>query len=169
MFGVFIGEHENKVDSKGRLSIPADFRRELERGDPAWDSGKNPSMAVVYGDERRNFLEVFTINDLKAVHAKIRRMPRGSRKRGELQRLYASQVLPATVDDTGRIVLAPRLREKLDLAGTAMVVGNGETFEIWKPETYRDGGATALAVDDDFDPALDPSVYLPGDDADGVF
>ena len=48
----FRGEAENKVDAKGRISIPAPFRRILEEGDPDWSSGLNPNLVIVYG--RRN-------------------------------------------------------------------------------------------------------------------
>jgi MraZ protein len=43
----------------------------------------------------------------------------------------------------------------------AQFVSSGDTFEIWKPEAYD---ASIAALDDDgFDPNLDPSVYLDGD------
>ncbi|EKE45331.1 MraZ, putative [Oceaniovalibus guishaninsula JLT2003] len=166
MFGVFIGEHENKIDAKGRLSIPADFRRELEDGDPKWEPGKNASMLLVYGDHRRSHVEVMKITDMRDVYTKITRMPRGSIKRRDMERLYFQQALTATVDETGRIVLSARVRDKLGLDGTAMVVGNGSTFEIWKPETYAANDLSNLRDEDGYDPDLDPSVYLPGDDGD---
>lgn len=168
MFGVFIGEHDNKIDTKGRLSIPADFRRELEERDPKWEGGKNASMAIVYGDARRNYLEVFTVDDIKRVHAQIARLPRGSKKRFALQKLYGHQAMLTSVDETGRIVLPARLRDKLGLDGRALVVGNGETFMIWKPETYEGEGLGGLMDDEDYDPDLDPSAYLPGDEDVGL-
>jgi len=164
VFGVFIGEHENKIDNKFRLSIPADFRRLLEEGDPKWEPGKNPTMAIVYGDERRNFLEVFTVSDLLKVLRTVTKMPRGSARRAALQKLYATQVQTATLDETGRIVLSAKLREKLGIDGLAAIIGAGETFQIWKPETYAENDALLLREDEDFDPTLDPSVYLPGDE-----
>jgi len=42
----FRGEAENKVDNKGRVSIPAAFRRILEEGDPDWSSGLNPNLLL---------------------------------------------------------------------------------------------------------------------------
>lgn len=168
MFGVFIGEHDNKIDAKGRLSIPADFRRELEEGDPKWEPGQNASMVMVYGNHRRNYIEVFRITDLQRVFAEIRTMPRGSKKRRDLERLYFQQAAPATVDETGRIVLGARLREKLGLDGRALVVGNGETFMIWNPDTYETDGLAGLADEPDYDPDLDPSVYLGASSPDGA-
>ncbi|MBJ3762268.1 cell division/cell wall cluster transcriptional repressor MraZ [Maribius pontilimi] len=159
---MYIGLHENKIDSKGRLSVPADFRRLLEKNDPEWEEGKQARMVVVYGDERRDYLEVHSVKDLMDIHRQIQRMDRGSRKRAELQRLYAHQVQPVTLDDTGRIVLNATLRNKIGLTDTAIVVGNSDTFLIYKPETYENAALDHLRAEDDLDPNLDPSVYLGG-------
>ena len=53
----FRGEGLKKVDSKGRVSIPARFRRVIESCDPGWTDGLQPELVIVYGDNRKNFLE----------------------------------------------------------------------------------------------------------------
>lgn len=163
----FRGDFDNKVDAKGRVSVPAPFRRILEAEDPEWTKGLNPSVVIVYGDERRKHLECFTINAIQEVDAKIRRMPRGSKKRAALSKLYFQKAITTSVDETGRLVLSPRLREKAQISGTALFIGNGDTFEIWNPEIHDDQTDLALGEEEGFDPALDPSVYLDGDDGDG--
>ena len=78
-----------------------------------------------------------------------------------MERLYSAQSVEVIVDDTGRIVLPAKLREKIDLDGLTKFVSSGDTFEVWKPEAYD---ASIAALDDDgFDPDLDPSIYLDGD------
>ena len=57
----FRGESHHKVDAKGRVSIPASFRRVIEQGDPNFIEGLNPELVIVYGDHRRNYLECYTI------------------------------------------------------------------------------------------------------------
>jgi MraZ protein len=52
----FYGEFTQKIDGKGRVSIPVDFRRALEQGDPDWAPGGRPRVRIVYGDPRRRFL-----------------------------------------------------------------------------------------------------------------
>jgi len=163
VFGMYIGRYDNKIDSKGRLSIPADFRRLLEENDPKWEPGKNAQMVIVFGDHRRNYLEVYSINDLLGVHRQIRGMDPGSKKRAALQKLFAQQVHPATFDDTGRIVLPSYLRDKVGLSDKALVVGNSQTFMIWEPEAYANDDMSNLKEEDDYDPTLDPAVYLSGD------
>ena len=64
----FRGESHHKVDTKGRVSIPAHFRRVLEASDPAWTDGLNPELVIVYGDHRRKYLECYTMEaDRKSV------------------------------------------------------------------------------------------------------
>ncbi|MEM9971709.1 MAG: division/cell wall cluster transcriptional repressor MraZ [Pseudomonadota bacterium] len=151
MVRVFRGEGVQKVDAKGRVSIPAHYRRVLEAGDPTWTDGKLPEFVVVYGGSNRDYLECFTIDSANEVDAKIKGMPRGSKDRRRLERLFNGQSLPLTVDDTGRIVLPAKLRAKIGVDGEAYSIAMGDTFQIWKPETY-DG----LDVGgDDFDDLAD--------------
>ncbi len=153
----FRGESHNKVDSKGRVSIPASFRRVLEASDPNWQSGVNPELVIVYGDHRRKYLECYTMEAIDEVDAKIDALPRGSMERKMLQRLFHGQSFPTTVDETGRLVLPAKLRSKIELDGEAFFIAAGDTFQIWKPETYEaeELAATEEWLDelpDDFDP-----------------
>ncbi len=164
MSGTFRGEAHNKVDAKGRVSIPALFRRVLEAGDPDWREGLNPTIVIVAGGEGRKQLECFTAQAIAEVDAKIRKMPRGSKKRIALQRLYHAEAMTTSVDETGRLVLSPKYREKIGLTKEAYFIGNGDTFEIWDPASYEDEMYNGLTADDDFDPDADPSIYLDGDE-----
>lgn len=155
--GMFIGEHTFKVDGKGRVSIPADFRRELEEGDPLAETSGRPRMVIVYGHDAQKQLQVYTYNDYRALAAEIAEMPRGSNKRKIMQSLVLNKARPTEVDGDGRLVLPQALRDKIGLDGTAYFGGMGETFEIWKPETFEANNASVTdawleAQGADFDP-----------------
>ncbi len=157
----FRGESDHKVDAKGRVSIPASFRRVIEGSDPDWTDGLPPRVILVYGGQTRSYIEGFTVEAMDEVDEKIALHPRGSAKRKAMERLYSAQSIETVVDDTGRIVLPAKLREKIGLNGIARFVASGDTFEIWQPEAYE---ASVAALDEEgYDPALDPSVYLDGD------
>lgn len=157
----FRGESHHKVDSKGRVSIPASFRRVLEASDPNWTDGLNPELVIVYGDHRRNYLECYTIEAIEEVDGKIARLPRGSMERKMLQRLFHGQSYPTNVDETGRLVLPAKLRDKIKLQGEAFFIAAGDTFQIWNPETYE---AEELSRTEEWLESLpedfDPLVYL---------
>ncbi|WP_299874462.1 division/cell wall cluster transcriptional repressor MraZ [uncultured Sulfitobacter sp.] len=157
----FRGESHHKVDNKGRVSIPASFRRVLEAGDPNWKSGETPELVIVYGDHRRAYLECYTMNAIDEVDDKIDALPRGSMERKMLQRLFHGQSFPTSVDETGRLVLPAKLRQKIDLEGEAFFIAAGDTFQIWKPQTY-DTVERAKEEEwlDDLPDDFDPLVYL---------
>ena len=153
----FRGESHHKVDAKGRVSIPALFRRVLEAADPNWHMGKCPELVIVYGDHHRKFLECYTIEAIEEVDSKIDALPRGGMERKMLQRLFHGQSFPTSVDETGRLVLPMKLRQKIELEDEAFFIAAGDTFQIWKPETYQSEEVTKTqewqnTLPDDFDP-----------------
>ena len=156
----FRGESRHRVDAKGRVSIPAGFRRVIEAGDPDFTDGLRPQLVIVYGDHRRAFLECFTMQTIEEVDRKIEAMPRGSVPRRMLERLFNAQSLPTEVDPDGRLVLPQKLREKLSLDGEAYFVGSGDTFQIWKPETYEADNARTEAWLDSLPEDVDPLSLL---------
>ena len=157
----FRGESHLKVDGKGRVSIPALFRRVLEAGDPNWTEGLNPELVIVYGDHRRKFLECYTMEAIDEVDAKIAALPRGSMERKMLERMFHGQSYPTSVDETGRIVLPAKLRTKIGLEDEAFFIAAGDTFQIWKPETYESEElARTEAWLDDLPEDFDPLIYL---------
>lgn len=153
----FRGESHHKVDAKGRVSIPALFRRVLEAADPNWHVGQCPELVIVYGDHHRKFLECYTIEAIEEVDSKIDALPRGGMERKMLQRLFHGQSFPTSVDETGRLVLPMKLRQKIELEDEAFFIAAGDTFQIWKPETYQSEEVTKTqewqnTLPDDFDP-----------------
>ncbi len=136
MVGTFRGNGTQKVDGKGRVSILADYRPAIRAGDPNWSEGKLPEFVIVYGGERREYLECFTMDAAMDMDARIAALPRGSKDRRRLQKLFHGQSMKATVDDTGRIVLSKMLRDKLKMEGEAYFISAGDTFQIWEPKTY---------------------------------
>lgn len=157
----FRGESHHKVDAKGRVSIPASFRRVLEAGDPEWTEGLNPNLVVVYGDHRRNYLECYTIDAISEVDEQIGNLSRGSMERRMLERLFNGQSHPTQVDETGRLVLPQKLREKIGLENEAFFIATGDTFQIWQTQTWEtEEQAKTEAWLEEFPEDFDPLILL---------
>ena len=157
MAAMFIGEHTFKVDGKGRVSIPADFRRELEDGDPTASQTGRARMVIVYGADTQKQLIVHTYDGYRQLAADIAALPRGSERRKVMERMILKRARPTEVDADGRLVLPQLLRDKIGLDGTAYFAGLGETFEIWKPDVHeaREAAITDKFISqhgEDFDP-----------------
>ncbi|WP_171096822.1 MULTISPECIES: division/cell wall cluster transcriptional repressor MraZ [unclassified Ruegeria] len=159
----FRGESHHKVDTKGRVSIPALFRRVLEASDPNWQPGGSPELVIVYGGPNRKFLECYSMEAIDEVDAKIDALPRGSTQRKMLQRMFHGQSFPTTVDETGRLVLPAKLRDKIGLEKEAFFIAAGDTFQIWKPEVYEaEAESDAEEWVEEYSEDFDPMQFLDG-------
>src|SRR5690606_6673285 len=89
----FRGSDTFKVDAKGRVSIPAPFRRVIEASDPDWREGLRANIVIVYGNDRQNWLEVYTMRAIEEIDEQIEDMQRGSPERLMLEeRMYGQSV-----------------------------------------------------------------------------
>ncbi len=135
----FRGEHRLKVDGKGRMSVPADFRRVLEAGDPDWDptskENANPKLVIVTGDPRQKCLEVYTVREIEDIEARIEKLKAGAAKKA-LTGIYSTGATPASVDETGRLVLSGKFRARFGIGADAWAVANLNKFEIWSSDRY---------------------------------
>lgn len=156
----FRGESIHKVDGKGRVSIPAAFRRVLEEGDPEWTDGLLPNLVLVYGGKSRNFLEGYTMTSMDEVDERIAELPRGSKQRRLLEHMFSGQSVQMQIDPTGRLVLSQKLRDKIGITNEAFFIASGDTFQIWEPSSYE---AHAAKMEDwyaDENEDLDPLTLL---------
>lgn len=157
----FLGEYTYKVDAKGRVSIPSDFRHEIQVGDPNYTDGLRPKFVIVYGGDGQASLEAYTIEAIQALRARINRLPSSPLKR-RLVRDKITRSHGSEIDPDGRLVLPARLREKIGLAKEAVFEGTLDTFRIWTPEAYEahmaeDDGDLGFGIPEGTDPmdALD--------------
>ena len=143
----FTGEYPQRVDGKGRVSIPAQIRRVLDAGDAARPDATLPRFQLAYGQHLTNHLRIYTIKTFDALKARIEAAQDGSPERRHLAYVYLAQTTEIELDKDGRIVLPARQRDKLGIdEGDVMFMGFGTYCELWKAETFA--GSNGKAVDD---------------------
>jgi MraZ protein len=153
----FRGAFPQKVDSKGRVSIPADFRRVLELGDPAFAQTQTPRLVLLYGPHLKNCLHVYTIDAMAQIERDINALPRGSVQRKMASRMILSNSWETTVDRDGRIVLPKERRLQINLGAEAYMAAMGDYFEIWDSAAYAaDADAEVQAFLDAQEDGFDP-------------
>ncbi|WP_373356637.1 division/cell wall cluster transcriptional repressor MraZ [Pseudoroseicyclus sp. CXY001] len=153
----FTGQIEQKLDGKGRLSIPAAYRAVLEQNDAKWEQGKPARLAVQHSRDLKGYLKVWTMDRITEIREGIEKMPEGPHKKG-LAYLYSVETTDVSLDKDGRMVLPQRMRDKLDVEGEAplALLGYGRYFEIWRDEatTSREDEVTSWldSIPDGVDP-----------------
>jgi MraZ protein len=157
MAEAFRGEFYQKVDAKARVSIPAAFRRILEADDPSTTESSRPRIYLVYGGKTRTFVEGYSKRGADQLAADIEAMEMGSPERVRAERDLISRSVMLEIEPDGRIVLPPKVREKMGFAGDDLASG-GEAafagftnrFRLYRREVYD--AELAEDEDDDIDP-----------------
>jgi MraZ protein len=160
----FHGSEDMKVDSKYRLSVPADFRRVLESQDPDWTPGKAPRMMLLTGPRLDGFVEGYSIDSIAEIQDALSNSPKADPKFKALRNHYIHSAVSVTVDETGRIVVPQKVRDKLGLGKDEYVtfLGDLKTFQLWKRDEYQARFAEeADELGEDFDPdaAMDELLF----------
>lgn len=150
-----------RIDAKGRMSIPAKFRRVFEACDPAFPDRGRPQLVIVYGRADWQHLELYTMEAIDEIDASIDRMQRGSPERRLLESIMHGASEEAEIDSDGRLVLPQKLREKIGLDDRAHFVASGDYLKVWRPETYADEGQDIEDFVATLEPGFDPRALLP--------
>ena len=127
------------------MSIPADFRRVLEAGDPNWQSGQPVQAQIIYGAHLHERIQVYSIAEFRKIVARIQSMPDDDPNKEPVTEILITQSEPLTIDKDGRTVLGIRHRKKLDVDEGLLSFGGKIThFDIRKSENYEAEVATPV-------------------------
>ncbi|HXY99234.1 MAG TPA: division/cell wall cluster transcriptional repressor MraZ [Stellaceae bacterium] len=125
---LFLSTFVNKVDRKGRVSVPAPFRLAL--------TGQNFNGIIAYPSFKLPALEASGIDRMEEVSDRIDQLAEFSEDRDALSSILADAE-PLAFDGEGRIVLPEPLCRHAGIAETAAFVGRGRTFQIWEPQRFQ--------------------------------
>jgi MraZ protein len=153
---VFKGSYRHRIDAKGRLPVPAAFRRVLAEGGSS-------ALVVTPLDQ---CLAAYPTAEWSRLESQLRALPSFSRPVKALTRLLASRAVDCELDVQGRILLPAPLRAAAKLGREAVVAGVLDRIEIWDPESWSTFLAESERVLEDasFDIAwpLPPALPVPG-------
>ena len=132
----FVSTFTNKVDAKGRVSIPASFRAVLERDGYAGGIYCYPSLAAPALGAGGETLARKNDRVLSG-------LPDYSDERDELSVALYGDVQILSIDGDGRIVVPQALRAHAGLDSQVTFVGLGDKFQMWAPERFEERRARA--------------------------
>ena len=150
---LFISTFENKVDRKGRVSVPASFRMALSEPHCILVGYLPPNKALTGFDRSRlDILYPQPLDGLQSDDSQpnpAEKEERIARERLRLQREMMGQsddgvmdtlnanTRELSFDGEGRVVLPADLMRRANIEDRAMFVGRGARFEIWNPDLYE--------------------------------
>ena len=126
---LFVSNFTNKIDRKGRVSVPASFRQIL--------AAKGSETVVLHAHPKLPAIEGSGTDWLEDLASRLAQLPEYSDDREALELLFGqvNQIVP---DGEGRIILPEALTVHTGIGENAIFVGVGNKFQIWDPSRYAD-------------------------------
>ena len=115
------------LDAKGRLAIPVRYRDQL------MTRAEGRLVATV---DRDYCLLIYPLPDWEEIERKLTRLPALNKQSRRLQRLMLGHATELEMDSHGRVLLTRELREFAGLDRQAMLIGQGNKFELWSEERW---------------------------------
>ena len=129
---MFAGTFRVRVDEKGRLAVPAGFRKQLTEG-----------SYISVGQD--NVLTVYPPEIWESLGRQLQDPLLGPEQRALSRTLY-SKAVPCEFDGQGRVTLSQEQRRMagIEPRSTAAIIGNGVRVEIWAEERWDNYSTDAL-------------------------
>ena len=126
---MFLSSFENKLDKKGRVSVPASFRSYL--------SNLGYNGVVCYPSFNNQSIEAWPQDRLEKISNAIDSLSPFEEKRDFFATSILSESENFQFDSEGRISLTQKLLKHTKIKSKILFVGQGKTFQIWEPTIFE--------------------------------
>ena len=132
---LFLSTYTNKVDKKGRVSVPAAFRAAI--------GGQNFHGIVAFRSYRLPAIEAFSIDRMERLSTSLDALDLFSDTQDDLAATIFADSRPLPFDGEGRILLPKEFADYARIKAEAAFVGRGATFQVWEPKAFQSHQADA--------------------------
>ena len=132
---MFLSTYKNKLDKKGRVSVPASFRSYL--------SNLGYNGVICYPSFNNNCIEAWPQDRIEKISNAIDSLNPFEEKKDYFATSILSESVNLQFDGEGRILITNKLLKHAKIKSSMLFVGQGKTFQIWEPTNYEKFKATA--------------------------
>ena len=126
---MFLSTYENKLDKKGRVSVPASFRSYL--------SNLGYNGIICYPSFNNQSIEAWPQDRIEKISNTIDSLSPFEEKRDFFATSVLSESINLQFDSEGRILLTQKLLKHAKIKNSMVFVGQGKTFQIWEPTIFE--------------------------------
>jgi MraZ protein len=126
---LFLSTYHNRLDKKGRISIPSQFRAVLT-------AQESPGI-IAYASPLHSCIEACGMQRIMKFNQRVERFEPYSEERDAFAAALFGDSVQMHFDTEGRVVLPEQLVEFAKLKEEVTIVGKGEVFEIWEPKAFE--------------------------------
>jgi MraZ protein len=135
---LFLSTFAKKIDKKGRVSVPAQFRAAMQ--------DESFGGIVVYPSFVHSCVEACSMSRIKKLSDSIDNLDPFSEERDAFATAVLGGSSQLQFDSEGRVMLPLELLQQSGIEEDVIFVGKGQTFEIWEPKKFEAYSAKAREV-----------------------
>jgi MraZ protein len=124
----FLGSHQNRLDAKGRVSVPAPFRTALRNA-----GDERATEIILRPSHFHPCIEAWPRPQFATLTAPLAQYSPISREHEDLAATLYAEAFPVEADKEGRILIPDYLVSYASLKDVVVFMGMGSTFQIWEP------------------------------------
>ena len=132
---MFLSTYENKLDKKGRVSVPASFRNYLS------NTGYNG--IICFPSFNNQSIEAWPQDRIEKISNAIDTLNPFEDKKDYFATSILSESINLQFDSEGRILITEKLLRHAKIKNSMLFVGQGKTFQIWEPTSFEKFSVTA--------------------------
>jgi MraZ protein len=137
----FLGTHQNRLDAKGRVSVPASFRAALKNGGDKNGGDKNGddknggdhASLILRPSHKQPCIEAWPLAVFTQLETPLQELDLFSEAHDDMAAALYADAYPLEADKEGRILLPASLVIHADLTDAVVFMGLGRIFQIWEP------------------------------------
>ena len=126
---MFLSTYENKLDKKGRVSVPSSFRSYL--------SNLGYNGIICYPSFNNQCLEAWPQDRIEKITNAIDSLNPFDEKKDFFATSILAESINLQFDSEGRILLSSKLLKHAKIKTRMLCVGQGKTFQIWEPALFE--------------------------------
>jgi MraZ protein len=142
---VFRGVTHLALDAKGRLAVPARYRDTLTVAGPDAAAGAASDRALVLTVDPSGCLLLYPRTAWEPIQARLMSLSSFNESIRRLQRLLVGHAEDVDLDAAGRVLVSQGLRQYAGLDHRVVLVGQGNKFEVWDEQRWREQTAQAIS------------------------
>jgi len=128
----FIGSISASLDDKGRVAIPAKFRKRLTDIDPEMGG-----TVIVTVSDRDECLWLYPMSEWSLVRQRLATLPTTNRRNRMMRQRLLGGAADLDLDSNGRILLNTKQRDHAGLKKQVLFVGQDNMIELWEESAWE--------------------------------
>ena len=123
---LFLSQYVNKIDKKGRVSLPSSYRKVLPK--------QSKNDLILFKSIKFSAVDGCSYERINKIAERIDKLDIFSDDQDDFSTSIFSEIIPTKIDNEGRFLIPELLKKYSNIVDEVIFIGQGNYFQIWEPK-----------------------------------